>query len=270
MATQICTHASIGSRNQGSIRVVICDRDAIVRAQLRALIDLDSMLAVVAECSDWAQCQAEIDELGPDLLIARSDLLPAERLHQYQQDCFAPILVTLRDAADATFGGRRSDFLAVPADAAVIQRALDQAVSRVYDRKAKQLLHLVSRYVTGSPASNGYRLVIQVERGGERFELDVSQVMSVVAARKHVVVHTMVGDFTVREPIRSLADKLDPRNFVRIHRSIIVNRRHVKSTASAESGSNLVTLSDGSQHPVGPNYRDALADIQDLPHAIAS
>jgi DNA-binding LytR/AlgR family response regulator len=198
--------------------------------------------------------------MAPDLLIARSELLPAGWPLQEQPDCFSPVVIRLRSGSDWSGGSTRSNFILLPANPLAIQHVLNQAVRDIYDRKAKQLLYLVDRYVAGSQANLAYRPVIKVEREGRQFELEVGQIVSVIAARKYVLIRSVVGEFTLREPIRSLADKLDPRIFLRIHRSIIVNRRYVDSTLLSTPSASFVTLSDGSRYPIGPNYRNVVVE----------
>jgi two-component system, LytTR family, response regulator len=260
MATAMYAYPPIASKCVGGIRVVVCDPDDEVRAAMRSLLEGDSLLTVVAESRDWATCELSIEELVPELLIARAALIPLQWSIRMAEDAFAPLLLRLQqsDAAAgiAVFPGE----LSIPIDRKTAQRTLDQAVAEIYDRKAKQLLYLVGRYVEASKSAPAYESSITVEHDGKSVPLTTDAIMAVIAARKSVTLHTASGRSTLREPIHQVAAKLDPACFVRIHRSVIVNLQHV-DYKSVTDKSSFIVLKDGSRYPVGRNYRSVLSSV---------
>jgi len=70
-----------------------------------------------------------------------------------------------------------------------------------------------------------------------------------------VAVKTAEREYCVRETLRSLLARVDPEDFVQIHRSVVVNREHVRR--SLKSGGHCVAaqLTDGSVYRVGRRYR---------------
>jgi len=59
----------------------------------------------------------------------------------------------------------------------------------------------------------------------------------------------------------NLCSKLDPTQFLRIHRSVIVNIAQVRDMAVSSNGATAVVLQDGTQLPVGPNFRHLISDL---------
>lgn len=259
MATHMSAYPPFASRPAAGIRVILCEPDSHVREQLRSFIDVDPVLTLAAESRDWAECLVDLEEFVPELLIVRSSLLPPEWRDRVNNESF-PVVIALRP----DFTAERSELEHLPlpllANPEAVKGLLTQAVRNIYDRKAKQLLYLVDRYVTGSSTVSRYRSTLRVERDGEAFDLPANNIMSIVAARKCVVVHAIDGQFMLREPIHQVATKLDPGIFVRIHRSIIVNCQQFDRSTLSSSRASHVILVDGSRYPVGPNYRETLAN----------
>lgn len=253
MATQLSAYISVGS--QLGLRVALCEPDPAVCAQLRMAIDADPLLVLAVEANSWGECEACLDDVVPELLIVRSELLPVDWNARSAADSFQPVVIELRTTL--SFPGEKN-VLRVPADPRAVKSALDRGVRDVYERKAKQLLFLVDRYVQGSRAASPFKAVVKVEREGAFFDLRTENIVSVLAARKYVWIRSTAGKYMLREPIHEMGERLDPRVFVRIHRSIIINLRHIDRTCSLAEKLSYVFLTDGSRYPVGPSYRESL------------
>jgi len=249
-------YASFGSKHTG-IRVALCEPDSATRAQLRAAIDNDPLLMLAGESHSWGDCEASLENVLPDLVIIRAELIPAD-WPSHCSDSFQPVVIALRTTL--TFPSVEHNDLRVPADPPAIRASLDRAVRDIYDRKAKQLLFLVDRYVAGSQSLAAYSTFMQVESEGRLIDVPVDSILSIIAARKHVSINSSHGRYFLREPIHRVIGRLDPTLFVRIHRSIVVNIRHVDRTLTPAIKPFAVVLSNGSRYRVGPNYRDALAE----------
>lgn len=260
MATAMYAYPPIAAKSVGGIRVVVCDPDDEVRAQLKAIIEGDSLLVVVAESRDWATCATDMEDLVPELLIVRARLLPQHWSIRSAQDAFAPLVITLRDTRGMPVEGSLCGELAIPFDANIARRSLGRAVAEVYDRKAQQLLYLVGKYVEAATPGPAYESALTIERDGQSVPVGTDTIMAVVAARKCVALHTSNGRGTLREPIHRVAAKLDPAIFIRIHRSVIINSNHLDRTSVTDKCSHIV-LRDGSRYPVGRNYRQNLAAL---------
>ena len=260
MATLMYEHMSLGYKPPSGVRVVLCDPDHELRASLRSVIEADSVLVLVGEARSWADCANDLENLSPELLIVRSGLLPRGWAGSIDQDAFSPVVITLCDADLQPVSSACPYNLFLPASPAAVRASLDRAVAEIYDRKLKQLLDLVTRYVAGSASVRPYQSVISVDSEGRNIEVRTESIISITAARKCVSIQSLSGRFTLRKPIHQVATELDPSAFIRIHRSIIVNRRHVHRQILLGRKLSEVILVDGSRYPVGANYRETTAD----------
>ncbi len=262
-------YSPLTSRNVGCIRVVLCDPNDAVRAQLKAMMDYDPLLTVVAESRDWRACDRDVDNLVPELLIIRAHLLPVGWADRSAQDPFAPLILALRESDEASPAPFAIRDLRVPIAPDVVRRSLDHAVAEIYDRKAKQLLYLVGQYVAASSPTPVYKSVITVDYDGHPGEVRTDTIIAVSAARKCVVLHTRDGHTMLREPIHSIAAKLDPAVFVRVHRSVIINCNRLDPRSFDAERLVQVVMEDGSRYPVGRNYRDTLTTHLQCRHPVS-
>ncbi|MBS4047801.1 MAG: LytTR family transcriptional regulator [Alphaproteobacteria bacterium] len=99
---------------------------------------------------------------------------------------------------------------------------------------------------------------LEIRDGTKRIFLDPAEILWAEAAGNYVELHLANASHLQRQTLSSLEDQLAALGFVRIHRSRLVNRRHVRSIAGNDSGDFTVTLDDGRQISGGRRWRDAL------------
>ena len=259
MATSMLVQSSAAILS--GIRVILCEPDGDTRRRLRSFLDMDPILRVAAETISWAECEQAMDELAPELVIARAELIPCDWGRNNSQESFLPVVIELRMLLAPIASMGRRCVLPLPLVEESASKCLDRALADIYDRKAKQLLYLVDHYIAGSSGAPAYRATLVAEVEGRPVEVRVDSILSIIAARKYVTIHTHSGRFLLREPLHSLAGKLDPRIFVRIHRSIIINRKQVDESIPINERSTHIVLLNGAHYPIGPNYRDTVKRI---------
>jgi len=222
------------------------------------LIDSDPVLTLAAEARNWRACETALLDVIPDLLVVRSDLIPLDWATQHDQEGSLPLVIALREASSPGVGALGCNCLSAPAEPDAVRRCLNQAVKDTYDCKVRQLLFLVDRYIKASKLTSRYSGTVTAERDGQMVQLSTEKIISIVAARKGGSIHTRSGTFLLHEPLLVLAAKLDRRIFIRIHRSVIINRFYLDDAMPVTSKSSFVVMADGSKRPVGRNYRSAL------------
>jgi hypothetical protein len=99
---------------------------------------------------------------------------------------------------------------------------------------------------------------LEVRDGAKREFLDPADILWVEAAGNYVELHLASRALLQRQTLSSLEEELGALGFTRIHRSRLVNRRHVRSVESNDSGDFTVSLSDGRQIAGGRRWREAL------------
>ena len=99
---------------------------------------------------------------------------------------------------------------------------------------------------------------LEIRDGAKREFLDPAEILWVEAAGNYVELHLAGRALLQRQTLSSLEEELGVLGFTRIHRSRLVNRRHVRAVESNDSGDFTVSLSDGRQIAGGRRWREAL------------
>jgi len=140
------------------------------------------------------------------------------------------------------------DYLRKPFDKERLSISLERAIRRLSTRDT----------VSGRQVERNQwlsRLAIK-EKDGIVF-VPVEQILWIEAANKYVIVHTANREHIARQTIQSLEDALDPRQFVRIHRSILVRKAAVRGLHPLFHGDYIVKLADGIELTLSRNFREA-------------
>jgi hypothetical protein len=122
---------------------------------------------------------------------------------------------------------------------------------------ARRRAQVVVQQVVVRTSSAGPRR-LEIRDGAQRIFVDPAEILWAEAAGNYVELHLAGRSHLQRQTLSALEQELSDQDFVRIHRSRIVNRRHVRSIAGNDSGDFTVTLVDGRQIAGGRRWRDAL------------
>ncbi len=237
------------------MRVVLFDQDLEIRATVRATIEQDRGFVLAGECREWPVCEVLLDRFVPELLIASVPHVPPKFLEKLSNAAF-PVLVGLR-GEDNRFGTRGLyDTLRVPPEPEHVRSLLGRVQFEIYRRKADELSSLLQRYMTCSARNEPYLSRLKVEDETQTHEIALEQVRFIAADGNYLRVHTQGQAHEIRETMTGIAARLDPSRFARVHRSFIVNLSHVLDLVTKDGSAAFVRLSDETEVPIGPNYRE--------------
>ena len=100
-----------------------------------------------------------------------------------------------------------------------------------------------------------------VRKGRSQHLVRTADIRWIEAQGYYAALHTENDSFLLRRSLARLEEELDPRSFIRVHRSTIVNVDHVDGLTSNDSGSCQVTLSDGTRRGVSRGGRRKLKSV---------
>jgi len=132
-------------------------------------------------------------------------------------------------------------------------------------------VHLRARFARYDPHSAPtligtapeYSKRIIVKNDGRIGVVPVEQIDWLEASDNHVVVHTRAAKHTMRVPLSNLAERLDPRVFVRVHRSTVVNVDRVREVQPWFKSELVVILKDDTRLTIGRSYREQFLSALD-------
>jgi two-component system LytT family response regulator len=248
------------------IDVVIADEEAVVRDQLRLLLAEETGVEIVAECSNALQTIAAVKTHQPDLLLLDIEMQDADgfaAMNRIAQEDMPIVILTSvsHQHAMRAFEARALDFLLKPIDERRLHAAIERTraeLLKAHDRKlTHRILDLLAEAKTVPQTER--RLVIKT--AGRVVFVDTNEIAWVEAAGNYVEVNASSGRYLLREGIGSVSKRLDPNEFVRIHRSIIVNVRNIKELQPCNRGEYVVVLRDGKQLSCSRGYRARLQEL---------
>jgi two-component system LytT family response regulator len=245
------------------IRTLIVDDEPIARARVLSLLREEPDVDVVGECGSGTQAVSAIKATSPDLVfldvqmpemdgfeVARA--LGPERMP-------ALVFVTAFDQyALQAFECHALDYLLKPFSAQRFKSALSHARQQLAQRQAttigRQLLEFLPDMRPRKPVRD--RLVVR--SSGRVYFVRIADIDWCEAAGNYVSLHVGQESHLTRETMSRLESQLDSRQFVRIHRSTIVNVDRVQELRSSFNGEHVLLLRDGTRLTLSRGYRDAL------------
>jgi two-component system, LytTR family, response regulator len=248
-----------------TIRVLIVDDEPLAREGIR--IRLESAgggFSVAGECASAPRALERIRQGGIDLVfldIQMPGMDGFEMLAQVGEECFPEVIfVTAYDEhALRAFRVRALDYLLKPVDADCFSEALRRARDRIEVRDQKAAASAAIR--NQSQVQLWKRLPLRSAALGTYF-VETKDVMRIEAAGNYARLHTTDGrDHLLHATMNTLAVHLDPRMFLRVHRSRIVNLVHVVSIRSLHHGEYELTVRGGVRLVTGRRYRESVRNL---------
>jgi DNA-binding LytR/AlgR family response regulator len=268
-----------------ALRVLIVDDEPLARRRLEILLREQDAVELVGAAADGVAARRMIDERSPDVLLldikmpGMTGLELLEALGGEGARDPAPIVIFVtafdRFALDA-FDRAAFDYLLKPVEPGRLAAALGRAREALCERAAAervQELEEVLRNLRSGPASgpspgapdSAYAREIWIQERGGRTSLPVAAIDWVGAERDYVRIHTGGRSFLIRQSIGALADRLDPRVFLRVHRSSLVRADRIVRLRHA-SGRGAITLSTGAEIAVSRRHIGALKALTTSPN----
>lgn len=245
-----------------SLSVLIVDDEPLARRRILRLLARLDWIGDIGEAGNIEDAEAHIAASPPDILLLDIqmpggdgfDLI--ERLHGAAP---AIIFVTAFDHhAVRAFALNTVDYITKPIEPGRFQLALERArIAIEAERRADQLAELQETVASLKRAlgeRSRHATEFWVKSQGEYLRVATEDIIRFQAERDYVRLHVRDADFLFQESLSSLEQRLDPEEFVRIHRSTIVRRRAVLRIKPGPFASLLLSLVDGSEARVGRTY----------------
>lgn len=240
-----------------TLRTLIVDDEPLAIERLQILTGQQDGVSLVGTASDGASALRMVDALAPDLVlcdIAMPDLngLEVAAAIEGLDNPPAVVFVTAFDRyAVAAFDVAAVDYLLKP----VSPERLARALSRVREWRATER----------TPAQKSKWInEFWVQNRGEMLRIDAGQVDLIEAERDYMRLHVGARSWLIHQTIKSLEARMNPDQFMRIHRSKMIRREGIVGLKHHGDGAWSVDLGEGGVHRIGRTY---LHDVKAIMHA---
>jgi two-component system LytT family response regulator len=261
-----------------TIRTILVDDEplAIQGLELR-LAEFDDV-EIVDKCQNGREAISAIKTHKPDLVFLDIQMPGFDGFSVVQglMDVEPPLFVFVTaysDHAVRAFEAQAADYLMKPVDEARLADTLDRVRQRLNERRGAEEVEKLREVLSevapeaaenmtdgdGSPASNRFEKMINIKDRGKIFRVDVDSIEVVEAAGDYMCIKTGDNTLILRQTMKDLEKRLDPRRFQRVHRSTIVNLDQVRQVKPHTNGECFLVLESGGQVKVSRSYRDVVA-----------
>jgi two-component system LytT family response regulator len=243
------------------IRTLIADVERPARSRLVELIEREPDLEVVAEARDGLEAVEAVEKHQPDLLFLDIQMPERDGFGVLRdlgpEQTPVTVFVTAYDQyAVKAFEARAFDYLLKPYSDERFEAALAHARSYLQDRRQPEFQAKVSEML--EPGEPLERIVLK--SAGRVTFLDVADIDWIEAAGVYVTLHVGTKERLYRSTIGQLQDRLDPKRFVRIHRSASVNVLRIRELRPVGHGEYSVILDSGKELKLSRSHRRNLEE----------
>ena len=248
------------------LRVLVVDDEALARQRLLALLARVPDVEVAGECQNGLEAVAAIRDSRPDLVfldVQMPELDGFDVITEVGTDKMPPVIfvTAFDDYAVSAFEFGAFDYLLKPVDHVRFHQTLDRARKRMLEPAQPGVtgqLNALLRKLNERDTSSDR---IGVKVNGRILFLDPDEIYWIQARDDLARIHLAEAAYDVREPLTHLESRLPRDRFLRVHRSTIVNTRHVREAQPFDQGDQLLLLRNGKRITTGRSYRKAVQEF---------
>ena len=235
----------MSDNDQETLRTLIVDDEPLAVERMQVICAKVKALSVVGTANDGAAALRLIEALSPDLVLLDMTMPEVDGLSVARQLAKlekrpAIIFVTAHDHfAVEAFDLDAVDYVLKP----VATDRLERAIERAFARRGSQEV----------PQSD-WLTELWVPHRSELLRIEVSQVSRIDAERDYVRLHVADRTYLLLQTIAGLEKRLDPAEFIRIHRSTILRRENIRGLKHDGLGVWSVELANGDAMRIGRTY----------------
>jgi two-component system, LytTR family, response regulator len=261
-----------------TIRTILVDDEPLAIQGLELRLEPHEDIEIIDRCLNGREAIRSIKTHKPDLVFLDIQMPGFDGFSVIQglMEVEPPLFVFVTaysDHAIRAFEADAADYLMKPVDETRLADTLDRIRQRLSEKRGveeigrlKEVLAEVApdaaeNIIDGgdAPAANRFEKLINVKDRGQIFRVDVDTIERIDAAGDYMCIYTGDNTLILRETMKDLERRLDPRRFQRVHRSTIVNLDLVRQVKPHTNGECFLVLDSGAQVKVSRSYREVVA-----------
>jgi len=248
------------------IRTLIVDDEELGRDRIQALLEQQPDVEIIGVCTDGASAVETIERAQPDLVFLDVQMPGMDGFEVIENldptRLPAVVFVTAHDGhAIRAFEIHALDFLLKPFDQTRFEKALERARAQLARNKGPAIDSRLVSLLEELREERKYPERLIVKSSGRVFFVRTEEIDWVEASGNYVKIHTKAEAHLLRESMKNMEAKLDPKIFVRIHRSAIVNIDRIKELEPWFHGEYIVIMRDGTRLTASRVFSDRLSAL---------
>jgi two-component system LytT family response regulator len=241
-------------------RAIIVDDEELARSIIREYLADHVEIEIVAECSNGFEAVKAVTELKPDLLfldVQMPKLNGFEVLELVESDLVVIFITAYEQYAVKAFEVHAVDYLLKPFSRERFDEALARAKEKLEQREYPPPQDLIS---TARPKGETIERVL-VRDGSRVFVIPAEKIDYIEAQDDYIAIKSDGKTHLKKQRLSDLQSQLDPKRFVRVHRSYILNIDRLARLELYAKDSRMAILKDGTQLQVSRSGYDKLKEM---------
>ncbi|MEE4289229.1 MAG: LytTR family DNA-binding domain-containing protein [Erythrobacter sp.] len=262
-----------------TIRTILVDDEKLAIQGLQLRLEPFEDVEIIDTCSNGREAIRKIKTEKPDLVFLDIQMPGFDGFSVVKgvMEIEPPLFVFVtayEEHAIRAFEANAVNYLMKPVDADKLADTIERVRQRIAEKKsteeADKLLGVLSEVAPDRAAQFGdsdgenettdrFEKLINVKDRGQIFRVEVDTIERIEAAGDYMIISTADNSLVLRETMKDLERRLDPRKFQRVHRSTIVNLDLVRQVKPHTNGECFLVLESGQEVKVSRSYRDVVA-----------
>jgi two-component system LytT family response regulator len=259
-----------------TIRTILVDDEKLATQGLMLRLEKFPDVEVIDTCSNGREAIRKIKTEKPDLVFLDIQMPGFDGFSVVKgvMEIEPPLFVFVtayQEHAVRAFEANAVNYLMKPVEEDKLADTLERVRVRLSEKRSAEeaeklktvLAEVAPDAVEAAPdegeSAGRYEKLINIKDKGQIFRVDVDSIERIEAAGDYMVIYTADNSLILRETMKDLERRLDPRVFQRVHRSTIVNLDQVRQVKPHTNGECFLVLDSGAQVKVSRSYRDVVA-----------
>jgi two-component system, LytTR family, response regulator len=261
-----------------TIRTLLVDDEKLAVQGLQLRLEPFEDVEIIGTCQNGREAIRAIKTEKPDLVFLDIQMPGFDGFSVVQgvMDVEPPLFVfvtAFEEHAIRAFEANAVNYLMKPVDEDKLADTIARVRSRLAEKKSseeaeklKSVLSEVAPEAAEELASGEdmesagrFEKLINIKDRGQIFRVEVDSIEHIEAAGDYMIISTGDNSLVLRETMKDLERRLDPRKFQRVHRSTIVNLDQVRQVKPHTNGECFLGLESGAEVKVSRSYRDVVA-----------
>ena len=241
-------------------RAIIVDDEELARSIIREYLADHPEIEIVAECANGFEAVKAVTELKPDLLfldVQMPKLNGFEVLELVESDLVVVFITAYEQYAVKAFEVHAVDYLLKPFSHERFDEALKRAAEKLDLREFPQQQEIIS---AARPKGETVERVL-VRDGTRVFVIPAEKIDYIEAQDDYIAIKSEGKTHLKKQRLSDLQAILDPKRFVRVHRSFILNIDRLARLELYAKDSRMAILKDGTQLQVSRSGYDKLKEM---------
>lgn len=260
-----------------TIRTILVDDEKLAIQGMQLRLEPFDDVEVIETCQNGREAIRAIKTLKPDLVFLDIQMPGFDGFSVVQgvMEIEPPLFVFVtayQEHAIRAFEANAVNYLMKPVDADKLADTIERVRIRLAEKKsseeAEKLKNVLSEVAPeaaeefsadDAEAASRFERLINIKDRGQIFRVEVGSIEHIEAAGDYMCIYTGDNSLILRETMKDLERRLDPRKFQRVHRSTIVNLDQVRQVKPHTNGECFLVLDSGAEVKVSRSYRDVVA-----------